>query len=171
MSSEKFLERVYGWHERANKEDDYFVKFIFDYLAFVALISYNNNDNKPDRQLIQELKQKNQIKNEYYSKMDINRIEKLIKILKVEPITNNTNMNDKWWDCEKDNCSNIASPNDGKLHSHNDYPNIVEFIYRARNNLFHGQKGLDFRRDSLIVEYGFYLLNPLVDILINKINE
>lgn len=168
MTSE-LLRRVADWHNRANEEkDDYFVKFIFDYLAFVALICHNNY-RKSDRKLIQQLKRNNEkIKNNYYSNVNINRINEIIEILKSDPITNDTNHHDKWWDCDLDNCPNHLSPTDGIIGSVDDFPNILEFIYRARNNLFHGQKGIDYRRDSLIVEYGFYLLNPLVDVLIDS---
>ncbi len=169
MNSE-LLRRVGDWHNRARdeKEEDYFVKFIFDYLAFIALICHDN-DNKSDRNLIQELKQNNEeMRNNYYSKVNIDRINEIIGILKSDPITNDTNRHDKWWDCDLEHCTNQVSSNDGIINSVDDFPNILEFIYRARNNLFHGKKGIDFRRDSLIVEYGFYLLNPLVDVLIES---
>jgi hypothetical protein len=169
MSSELLI-RVNDWHNRANKEkEDYFVKFIFDYLAFVALICHRNYGNKSDRQLIQELKRNNEhIRENYYSKANHHRINEIVEILKSDPITNDTNPNDKWWDCVLDNCPNQVSPNDGIIESVDDFQNILEYIYRARNNLFHGRKGMNLRRDSLIVEYGFYLLNPLVEVLIDS---
>lgn len=169
MNSELLI-RVNDWHNRANEEEeDYFVKFIFDYLAFVALICQDNYDNRSDRRLIQQLKRNNgDIKENYYSSVNQDLVNEIVEILKSEPITNDSNPNDKWWDCILDNCSNHVSPNDGIIESVDDFPNIIEFIYRARNNLFHGKKGINFRRDSLIVEYGFYLINPLVDVLIDS---
>lgn len=166
MSSE-LLTRVNDWHYRAKEEDDFFVKFIFDYLAFVALICYQNYDNKSDRILIQELKRNSDIKNRFNVKVDKEKLNEIIAILNSRPITNTTNRGDKWWDCDSNNCSNQISPTNGVIHSNNDFPNILEFIYRVRNNLFHGKKGINFDRDSLIVEYGFYLIDPLVEVLIN----
>jgi len=167
MSSE-LLKRVDSWHNRANKEEDYFVKFIFDYLAFVALICYRNYGNKRERELIQELKRNSEIKEQYYSKVDIDKLNEIIDILKAQTITNFTKRKDKWGDCDLDHCATQLSPTDGIINSTDDFQNILEFIYRARNNLFYGKKGIDFGRDSLIVEYGFYLINLLVDVLINS---
>lgn len=168
MSYDELLNRVNSWHDRANQEEeDYFVKFIFDYLAFAALICYKNYGNKTDRQLIQKLKRSEQIKRKYYKIANKKVIEDLIKELEANPLTNET-YKDKYWDCDLDQCPHERSSNDGKIKSVDDFKNIVEFIYRARNNLFHGKKGIDYGRDSKIVKYGFYLLNPLVDILIES---
>lgn len=166
--SYELLNRVSDWHDRASEEGDYFVKFIFDYLAFIALICYNNYGNKRDRILIQELKRNGQIRYEYYSIVDTEKINEIIDILSYDPITNETNNMDKWWDCDLNSCSNEISSTDGIIHSVDDFQNILEFIYRVRNNLFHGKKGINFGRDSLIVEYGFYLINPLVEVLIES---
>lgn len=164
MKSE-LLVRVRSWHNRAIEEEDYFVKFIFDYLAFIALICYNKD--KRDRKLIQELKRDPQVKKEYFSKVNMDKLNEIIPILHSRPITNETNEHDKWWDCDLNHCPQQVSSTDGIIHSVDDFQNIIEFVYRARNNLFHGRKGIDFGRDSLIVEYGFHLINPLVDVLID----
>lgn len=90
--------------------------------------------------------------------------------LKRNPLKNVTWSKDKWWDCDADQLLKYISisPNDGKLRSIDDFINIIEFIYRVRNNLFHGKKGLNFKRDLRIVEYGFKILNPLMEILIKS---
>lgn len=38
MGYDELLDRVNSWHDRANEEkEDYFIKFIFDYLAKAVL--------------------------------------------------------------------------------------------------------------------------------------
>ena len=54
----------------------------------------------------------------------------------------------------------------GKLESVDDFDGIIEFIIRARNNLFHGEKGLDEKRDVFIVKEGNRILQPLVEAII-----
>ena len=163
-----YEELIISWHKRAEEEEDNFVKFIFEYLAFIAFLNRSNTDNKPDRQLIQRLKRDENIKSEFLNKVDKKSIRELIDILKENPLQNVTNNNDRWWDCDTDNCLNKKSVNDGKILNVNDYRNIIEFVYRARNNLFHGKKGSDIERDIIIVRYGFLILNPLVATLLSS---
>lgn len=59
----------------------------------------------------------------------------------------------------------------GELNSEEDFDGIIEFIIRARNNLFHGDKGLDDERDKFIVTQGNLILQHLVNGVINKIPE
>jgi len=88
--------------------------------------------------------------------------------LELEPIKNVTYNNDKRWDCDTERPLDVVSKNNGKLRSVDDFTNIIEFIYRARNNLFHGKKGPNYERDLTIVEYGYKLLKPLMTILLGK---
>lgn len=168
----KLLEKIKGWHIRASAEEekDYFVKFIFDYLAFIAFLNSKYRTNNGDRNVIQNLKQDMKIKSSYLEKLDQEIIITLINELEIKPLTNDTNSEDKWWDSDNksDDAPKRRSPNDGQIESAEDYKNMIEFIYRTRNNLFHGQKGPDYERDAFIVEYGFYLLNPLTTTLLAK---
>lgn len=161
------LKRVNSWHERAQNEEDPFVKFIFDYLAFVAIINQKYSNERRDRHKIQALKRDESIKSTYLSKIDKNIVKNIIKTLEIDPLTNVT-INDRWWDCDLNSCPREMNPMNGKIQSVEDFKNMVEFIYRARNNLFHGKKGYEIDRDILIMEYGVDLICPLVDVLITS---
>jgi hypothetical protein len=154
----KLLKKVNSWHERAQNEEDPFVQFIFDYLAFVAIINQRYSNERDDRHKIQALKRDETIKSTYLNKLSKNNVQKIIKTLDVNPITNETRSN-RYWTCKN-------RQNEGKINSPEDFRNMVEFIYLARNNLFHGKKGYEINRDILIMEYGFVLIDPLVDVLI-----
>lgn len=162
----ELLKKVESWHERAQNEEDPFVKFIFDYLAFVAVINQRYPNERTDRQKIQALKRDGTIKSCYLDKINENQVQKIIKTLNKNPIKNVTRRN-TYWNCDKArDCHN--KENDGKINSSGDFINMVEFIYRARNNLFHGKKGYKIDRDALIMKYGFIFINPLVDVIITS---
>lgn len=173
MKSE-LLKKAKSWHQKADEENDYFIKFMCDYLAFIAILNSEYRTNgRGDRNPIQNLKQdrsKNnkKIKSKYFEELDKDCVQKIIKELNTNPITNETKRNDVWWDCDNNNPLKTPSSNDGKILSIEDFKNMVEFIYRARNNLFHGKKGIDFGRDALIMKYGCSLINPLVTVLISE---
>ncbi len=167
MESRSYKEAIKNWHKKAEKEKDYFIKFILEYISFISYLNRDQPGNN-DRKLIQNLKTKELLKNEYLNKLDKEFIKNLIYELDLNPIKNVTRPNDKWWDCNSTDSPNNVSQNDGKIRSIKDFTNIIEFIYRARNNLFHGKKGPKYERDSTIVEYGYKLLNPLLCILLGK---
>lgn len=167
--SSNINKKIIDWHERAKQEKiDYFVKFTFDYLAFVASINnyYSNPQINQDRNSIQNLKQDQMVKSDYLKKLDNTILQEIIDLLKIDPIKNVTRPTDNWWDCDTNSIRKTQSSDDGKIKSSGDYINMVEFIYRARNNLFHGQKGPDIHRDTIIMKYGSYLLNNLLEAII-----
>ncbi|HEC37760.1 hypothetical protein LCGC14_0459920 [marine sediment metagenome] len=167
MESRNYIEAIKNWHKKAEKGTDYFVKFILEYISFIAYLNRDQAGNK-DRQLIQNLKTNEVLKNEYLNKLDKRLIKNIINKLDLDPIKNVTKHNDKWWDCNSTDPPNNVSQNDGKIRSIKDFTNIIEFIYRARNNLFHGKKGPNYERDTIIVEFGYKLLKPLMTILLGK---
>ena len=167
MESRNYKEAIKNWHKKAEKEKDYFIKFILEYISFIAYLNKDQPSNK-DRKLIQNLKTNELLKNEYLNKLDKRLIKNLMNELEISPIKNVTKHYDKWWDCNSTDPPNNVSQNDGKIRSIRDFINIIEFIYRARNNLFHGKKGPNYERDSTIVEYGYKLLKPLMTILLGK---
>ena len=60
-----YKDLIKNWHNKASDED-YFSKFVFEYLAFIAHLKtkiFVSNDT--DRNAIQKLKQNPTIKNEY----------------------------------------------------------------------------------------------------------
>ncbi len=59
----------------------------------------------------------------------------------------------------------------GKLESEDDFDGIIEFIIRARNNLFHGDKGYDDERDKFLVTQGNLVLQHLVKGFVNDTTQ
>ena len=167
MESTNYIEAIKNWHKKAENGNDYFVKFILEYISFIAYLNRDQPGNN-DRKLIQNLKSDEDLKIEYLNKLDKNLIKNIKSELEINPINNVTRQKDKWWDCNSTYPPSNVSQNDGKIGSIEDFTNIIEFIYRARNNLFHGKKGPNYERDSTIVEYGYKLLEPLMTILIGK---
>lgn len=140
-----YKERAKEWYKRALQEKDEFVKFL---LLFISLeVSAKLTFNK-----LREIKQDELIKNRFYNKMDPKYLEELKHNLDEKPLQNMDSNGDLRWD--------------GRLNSVNDFDGVIEFSIRARNNLFHGDKGLDEERDLFIVKTGTRILQPLVEAII-----
>lgn len=140
-----YKERAEEWYKRALHEKDEFVKFL---LLFISLeVSTKLKFNS-----LRDIKQDDLIKGKFYYKIDQQFLAELKRELNQKPHQNmNPNRGSKW---------------SGRLNSVNDFDGIVEFIIRARNNLFHGDKGLDEERDIFIVKSGTRILQPLVEAVI-----
>ncbi len=64
-----YKELINNWHTKAS-EEDYFSKFMFEYLAFIAhLKTQLYSSDLKDRQAIQKLKQDEGIKQRYQQKI------------------------------------------------------------------------------------------------------
>lgn len=132
-----YREKAQAWYERGLTEPDDFVRFILFYISlevFMKLQGLNIRSLKERRELFHSIPQ--------------NVISKLKEKLDVEPHINMNPDGDHRWD--------------GKLTSTSDFDGVVEFVVRARNNLFHGDKVLNEKRDLFIVEYGNKILEPLL---------
>jgi len=138
-------ERVEEWYKRALEEKDEFVKFLLLYIALEVSV-------KLKFKRIRDLKQDHSIKDKFYSKIDYEYLEKLKQGLDENPHQNMKPDVNQYWS--------------GKLESVNDFNGIIDFIITARNNLFHGDKGLDEKRDAFIVKEGIRILQPLVEAII-----
>ena len=140
---------IRNWHEKATTED-YFSKFVFEYLAFSAIIrKYVNATSKGDRDAIELLKSDEDIKQSYLLKINPEEDRtKLIEYLKENPVVN------------------------GKkkvyIRDNKDWLNMIELIYSVRNNMFHGCKDPEDKRDQFLVEHAYKLLRPLVEILLHS---
>ena len=132
-----YINRAKNWFERAIDESDEFVKFI---LFFIAL----EVSTKIEGRSIRDLKQEKVL----FGSVPQEDLESLIQELGKQPLQNMNPDGDQRWD--------------GKIKSLEDTDGIVEFIIRARNNLFHGDKGPDENRDVFIVKYGNKLLSPVL---------
>jgi len=178
---------IRNWHARAS-EEDYFSKFVFEYLAFIAYLKtqlYPSRDPKKtitDRNAIQQLKRDRGIKRTYLECIEHNlelknaweRIKTELDSAPLGNVSRSENVEEiKWWNCSHDNpnqkTENEKKRMSGILHSLEDWENMIEFWYSIRNNLFHGGKDPEVERDQLAVEFGYKTLSELVTPLLNEI--
>jgi|CXWL01.1.fsa_nt_gi hypothetical protein len=174
---------IRNWHLMAN-QDDYFSKFTFEYLAFIAFLRKEKfRYETSDRSTIQCLKSDEEVRDRY---LQIVRADhqvsnswcEIIEELKRSPLANDSRDNQRveitdWWNCDTKNSNqkrieDIQLPS-GVIHDLSDWRNMVEFWYSVRNNLFHGAKDPDHERDQLVVKYGFKTLRPLVELFLTEI--
>lgn len=138
--------RAKAWFSRAISEDDSFVKFILLYISFEVLAKEQQNN-------LRSLKHDERLRERFFKLTPTEKISELKNVLEYSPLLNmNPNGDHRW---------------SGQLESINDFGGIIEFIIRARNNLFHGDKGLDVERDLFVIKWGNFLLQPLVGELLN----
>lgn len=177
-----YKDLIKNWHSKAS-EEDYFSKFIFEYLAFIAYLKTQKYyDCKSDREAIQKLKQDLDIRQKYLEhinnkqglKNDWQHIEEELNrahlgnasrdLFSVETA--------KWWNCSHDKLTQKTEEEkrkaSGVIHSLQDWENMVEFWYIVRNNLFHGAKNPENEGDQFAVKYGYKTLKELMEILLNK---
>lgn len=139
--------KAQDWFERASNENDDFVKFILLYISLEVCIKLKYSK-------IRDIKQNNTIKQYFFSNIDKNNLLSLKLKLDMKTLQNMNPKGDHRWN--------------GRLNSEKDFEGIIEFIIRARNNLFHGDKGLDEKRDLFIVTQGNLILQPLVKAVIKE---
>ena len=169
---------IASWHEKA-KEGDYFSRFVFEYLAFIALLQnklYIGAGN--DRAVIQALKQDTSRRETYLAAIARNEPLRMLwrevsAELERTPLHNSSRdlddpEIDKWW-----NSSGSAPTEDnespkGIVRSLSDWENMVEFWYGVRNNLFHGGKDPNIRGDCFLVEHAYRTLAAFME---NKISR
>jgi len=132
-----YYKKAISWFERGKREEDYFIRFILFYIAFEVLLKVKE---------LNKYKLNNSIKKEFFNNIDRKILEKLKIELDREPLQN---MRYK----EK-----II-----RLENINDFENILRFVNVGRNNLFHGDKGLDIKRDKIIVNFSSKILDILLE--------
>lgn len=79
----------------------------------------------------------------------------------------------KWFNCSHKEMNQKSSDEEQKIlgiiHDMEDWENMVEFWHSIRNNLFHGGKDNQDKRDRLLVKNGYKTLKPLMAILLKKL--
>lgn len=164
---------IEAWHEKA-AEGDTFSRFVFQYLAFIAHIKNNLfYDTPSDRLAIQRLKRSDGIGDDYVKRViddeDLRQCwDEVITELAKKPLHNSSTDPDypeidKWWNSSGDHPNPDSELPEGKVHSFRDWPNMVEYWYSVRNNLFHGGKNPNAGRDPFLVEHAFVTLRALVE--------
>jgi len=179
MDSDKMFEIIKWWHYKA-WDEDYFSKYVFEYLAFIWYIQKYKYLMDNDRSTIQLLKKDEEIKKNYLELVNQNdnlkdSWYKIMEELKRSPLWRLTwsgrLLKNDYWNCSHDKYKEKTDEEIQKptwvIHNLEDWENMVEFWYTIRNTLFHWWKNANDRRDLLLIEYGYKTLRPLVDLLIN----
>jgi len=172
-------ELIKNWHTKASNED-YFSKFVFEYLAFIAFLRKKRYpDCVTERAAIQSFK-RSEIKNTYLEliqsdrnlKHSWNKIKEELDRSRLGNVSGGGDSIEemKWWNCSHERLE-AQTPEEkallkGVIHSLNDWENMVEFWSAIRNNLFHGGKDPEESRDKLLVQDGFNTLRGLVACLL-----
>jgi hypothetical protein len=170
---------IEAWHEKAS-EGDTFARFVFQYLAFIAHIKNNLFfDARNDRHAIQRLKREGRIAQPYLETiMGDDALtqfwDEVITELEKKPLHNSSAdpdcpTIDKWWNSTGDQPNKDSDFPEGRVLSLKDWPNMVEYWYSVRNNLFHGGKTPNAGRDAFLVEHAFQTLRPLIKIELGKL--
>lgn len=179
MSYEQLIR---NWHAKAS-EEDYFAKFVFEYLAFIAYLKtqkYSSDDK--DRVAIQKLKQDTTVKNMYLNKMNLGgdlksdweHIQRTLNEIRLGDASRDLNDTREidWWNCSHEHQNQKSMEEQaqlrGVIHSLQDWGNMVEFWYSIRNNLFHGAKNPENERDQFAVKYAYKTLRPLMEIFLER---
>lgn len=169
---------IVSWHEKA-KEGDFFSRFVFEYLAFVALLR-----NKlfigagSDRRTIQALKRDRTREEAYVAAIgDYESLRRLWQDVMAElgraPLYNSSRDLDNpeidvWWNNTGFEPKKDDKSPQGVVRSLSDWGNMVEFWHGVRNNLFHGGKDPTIRRDCFLVEHAYRTLASFME---NEINQ
>lgn len=179
MSYKKLIK---NWHAKA-AEEDYFSKFVFEYLAFIAHLKtqkYSSSDK--DRTAIQKLKQDEDVKQRYTQLINTKaslknaweHIKSELERIRLGNASRDLNNVEeiKWWNCSHDNLHQMSQEEQneirGVIRSLEDWENMIEFWYSIRNNLFHGAKDPDRKRDQFAVKYGYLTLKELMEMLLDE---
>jgi hypothetical protein len=182
-----YAQLIKNWHTKASDED-YFSKFVFEYLAFIAYLKtkkYPSPDSRrsvSDREAIQNFKREQGIKNSYLSRVHNSQElttawAELKDELDKSPLGNVTRNPDVaeeivYWNCSHNHLEQKTLAEKarrcGVLNSLDDWENMVEFWHSIRNNLFHGGKDPEVDRDQLAVRIGYLTLSRLVDLLLEE---
>lgn len=166
---------IKNWHIKASQQDDYFSKYVFEYLSFIAHLKNNLFiEETQDRRAIQALKRSIHIKNDYLKVVIQNghlqtAWETIIKELKSKPLHNSSHdfdmpEIDRWWNSSGNEPDLTTDRIKGIVHDVNDWENMVEFWIAVRNNLFHGGKNPNITRDQFLVKYAYLTISPFMEI-------
>lgn len=186
--SEKYYSLIKNWHAKAS-EEDYFSKFMFEYLAFIAFLRTQWKDENEirtmkggggkvtDRDFIQAAKQDSQFIEFWHDltlrstkdKVLVKTLGLLVTFLKKEPLRSD----ERWWNFVgfDVNRKPPTRSRSGILNGVGDYENLVEFWCSVRNNLFHGDKNPSLKRDQELVRFAFLTLNYFVQYILLEPRE
>lgn len=174
-----YNELIKNWHLKA-LDEDYFSKFVFEYLAFIAYLKKKKfTDAYSDRNAMQRLKRDQGIKDSYLGRISVDQSlkrswESIFSELSQARLGNVSGNSEeveeiKWWNCSDDQLPRQSDDRlKGVVHDLNDWENMIEFWYAIRNNLFHGGKDPEDERDKILVKHGYITLRSLVEIMLTN---
>lgn len=145
------VDRAVEWRRVANKQDDPFLKFAIEYIAFNALCRAKYGYEKHDRDIIEALKR--EIPLEQIPRDKIRELKRIAPIVNVRGAHLNRRRH-------------VLYPEDL-----DDPNNVIEAIYWARSNLFHGDKQYSFEKDQQLVKVGYEILVDINDWLLEEITK
>jgi hypothetical protein len=175
------------WHEKA-KRGDFFSRYIFEFIAFNSYLkSRVLLDEGSERRAIQRVKKNLKMKRMYFVELEKDIALKscwtnLIKELKQRPLLNSSRdfdnpTMDSWWNISDEDEEKIEIQKEknvdkkkGIVRTIKDWPNMIEYWYGVRNNLFHGGKRPDVQRDLFLVEHAYKTLSRFMHLLIKEMN-
>ena len=140
-----YATRAKVWLERASREPDDFVKYVLLYISLEARV-------KSDFKTIRDIKKDFATRDKFFKNISQEDLIILKSKLEENPLLNMNKNGDKRWP--------------GVIKSTNDFDGIIEFVIRARNNLFHGDKQFGEERDLFIVRAGNKILEPLLEAIL-----
>lgn len=165
---------IKNWHIKAKEQGDYFSKYIFQYLSFIAHLKNNLFLGEiQDRKAIQSLKRETSLKDGYLRIVAKENLlkkswDEVIKELKDNPLHNSSHDYDlpeidPWWNCSANKPDSVTAKKKGVIHNTKDWENMIEFWVSVRNNLFHGGKDPNIRRDQFLVKYAYLTMSPFME--------
>lgn len=185
---EKYYSLIKNWHSKAS-EEDYFARFMFEYMAFIAFLTTQwkteeeisilkqNHGRITDRDYIQALKQDGHFYDFWVDltlrstkdKALVKTLKDLTTFLKQEPLRSD----ERWWNFDGFDINQRPQTRkrSGILNSVGDFSNLVEFWYSVRNNLFHGGKNPSLNRDKELVRFAFLTLHFFVEKVLLELKE
>lgn len=94
--------------------------------------------------------------------------EEVIKELKNRPLHNSSHDYDlpeidPWWNSSTKEPDRTTDKKKGVVHNTEDWENMIEFWVAVRNNLFHGGKDPNIRRDQFLVKYAYLTMSPFME--------
>lgn len=150
LNEHLFLRKIIrSWYERAQSAEDAFDRFIYLWIAFDAFAT-NYSEKEWPKEVRENIEEDSLLINDYLSSMkDINFSRKIRELQKLCPVhdTRKKFLNDP---------KHSVTINDP-----NSFKEVINIIYKIRNNLFHGGKSPNVERDRKLVSLAFNILSKL----------
>lgn len=180
-----YLELINNWHQKAASEttDDYFSKFVFEYLAFIAFLRTQLYPNtREDKDAIIQLKTNMNLRDQYLNAIEEKTelkeswksvIDELLRSrLGNMSINSITAREINYWEPKSFQYNDKYINKDhfdlrGVVCGLDDWSNMINFWNAVRNNLFHGTKNPENPRDRFAVEYSYKTIKELVQLFLS----